>query len=75
MKQAIRETPYCIKNWNSPYNSCLQTPHTKFVQTTGNELEIDDRQFEKADSRFSAKQTRLQNTVSIAHYWHKIKHY
>ena len=63
MKLTIRETPYCIKNWKIPHNSCsLQTYDTK-LQTTANELEIDDRQFEKAHSNFSANQTSLQNKV------------
>ena len=41
----------------------MQTYHTK-LQTTANELEIDDSQFEKkTNGRFSASQTSLQNTV------------
>ena len=44
----------------------MQTYHTK-LQTTVNELEIDDSQFEKVHSRFSANQTGLQNTLRASH--------
>ena len=40
----------------------MQTYHTK-LQTTGNELETDDSQIDKAHSKFSANQTRLQKAL------------
>ena len=63
MKQAIRETPIASRTELFRITpACLQTYHTE-QQTTANKLEIDDSQFDKANSRFSASHTSLRNTV------------
>ena len=63
MKQAIRKPLIASRTKTFHITSaCLQRYNTK-LQTTARKLEIDDRQFEKAHSSFSANQSRLQNAV------------